>query len=412
MMEWMDAARQAAEILGPEVVKAGARRVRRDILGTPVERGMRDVYTRAIASLLVEVKDARMASGGAPAPEAMETAETTLRAMCFDDETAGLLLNITLRPGPVPVEALRGRAAALGRHPDSFPTPFDGAMRVFADKVWVEFLAEAVAQNSRIQPVINEGVLVTVRSLHRMATSGDVGPEYSEVGPSSPDADELEEARRKLEALPLEEVPEDRAALPARSFMPLRPNPNFVGRREDLKRIAAGLKAGGTAAIGEVAVAASSGLGGLGKTQLACEFVYRYGRFFHGVYRLNFGDPARIPAEVAACGGSGGMNLHPGEYHQLPLEDRARAVMAEWQGDLPRLLVFDNCEDEELLDRWLPPVGGCRVLVTSRGGSWDPSLGVTDLKLGVLDRPESVELLRKYRPDLPADDPRLGAIAA
>ncbi|MDP9440375.1 MAG: hypothetical protein M3P49_16825, partial [Actinomycetota bacterium] len=201
-------------------------------------------------------------------------------------------------------------------------------------------------------------------------------------------ADELEEARRKLEGLPPEEVPEDRATLPPRSVMPLRPNPNFVGRHEDLKRIAANLKAGGATAIGEVTVAASSGLGGVGKTQLACEFVHRYGRFFHGVYWLNFGDPARIPAEIAACGGAGGMNLRPGEYHELPLEDRARAVMAEWQSDLPRLLVFDNCEDEELLDRWLPPSGGCRVLVTSRRGSWDPSLGVADLNLGVFDRAE------------------------
>jgi hypothetical protein len=185
MTEWMDAARQVAEILGPEVVKAGARRVRRDILGTPVERGMRDVYTRAIASLLVEVKDARIASGGASAPEAMKTAETMLRGMCSNDETAGLLLNITLRPGPVPVEALRGRAAALGHHPDSFPIPFDGAMRILADKVWVEFVAEAGKENSRIQPVINEGLLVTVRSLHRMAVSGGERPEYSDVGPSS-----------------------------------------------------------------------------------------------------------------------------------------------------------------------------------------------------------------------------------
>jgi hypothetical protein len=406
------AALKAAEALASELVKAGARRVKRDILGTPVERGMRDVYKRAIAGLLVEVGETRVATGGAPDPEAMKVAKTMLKGMCSDDETASLLLNITLRPGPaVPVEALRRRAAALDCHPDSFPIHFDSAMRLLVDKVWVEFQAEALKENSRIQPVVNEGVLVTVGSLHRMAMSGGIGPEYSEVAPSSPSVSELEEARRKLEGLPLKEIPEDRAVLPPRSFMPLRPNPNFVGRHEDLKRIAASLKAGGTAAIGEVAVAASSGLGGVGKTQLACEFVYRYGRYFHGVYWLNFGDPASIPAELASCGGAGGMNLYPGDYHGLPVEERVRAVMAEWQGELPRLLVFDNCEDDGLLDRWLPPTGGCRVLVTSRRGSWDPSLGVTDLKLGVFDRWESVALLREYRPDLPPDDPHLHAIA-
>ena len=412
MTEWMDAARQAAEILGPEVVKTGARRLGRSFLGTPTERGMGDVYTRSIAGCLVEVAEAGEASGDPPDPEAMKLAETVFGGLCADDEAAGLLLNVALRPGPIPFAALRGRAVAVGYEPDTLPFAFDGAMRTLAGKVWEEFLAEAGKDNSRIQPLVNQALLAAVRSLHRMAESEGEGPEYSDVGPSLPEQSELEAAHAKLEALPTDVVPEYRPGPPPGSVMPLRPNQNFVGRREDLKKIAANLKAGGTAAIGEVTVAASSGLGGVGKSQLACEFVHRYGRFFHGVYWLNFGDPAGIPAEIASCGGAGAMNLRPRDYHGLPVEERVRAAMAEWQSDLPRLLVFDSCEDEELLDRWLPPTGGCRVLVTSRRGSWDPSLGVSDLKLGVLDRPESVELLRRYRPDLPADDPRLHDIAA
>lgn len=255
---------------------------------------------------------------------------------------------------------------------------------------------------------VNRGAVV-VGDHNRVEVHAGVTYGYSEVAPSSADPAELEGARRQLEDLPVEDVP-DRAGLPPRSVMRLRPNPHFVGRREDLKKIAAALKAGGATAIGEVTVAASSGLGGVGKTQLACEFVYCYGRYFHGVYWLGFGDPSGVPAEVASCGGAGSMNLRP-DFHTLPLEERVRAVMAEWQGELPRLLVFDNCEDEGLLDRWLPPTGGCRVLVTSRRGSWDPSLGVTDLKLGVLGRPESVALLREHRPDLTPDDPHLHAIA-
>lgn len=257
---------------------------------------------------------------------------------------------------------------------------------------------------------VNQGAVV-VGDYNRVEVHAGVTYAYSEVEASSPDPAELEGAHRRLEALPVDDVPDDRAGLPPRSVMRLRPNPIFVGRREDLKRIATNLKAGGATAIGEVTVAASSGLGGVGKTPLACEFVYRYGRFFHGVYWLNFGKPAEIPAEVASCGGAGGMNLRPYDYRELPVEERVRAVKAEWQNDLPRLLVFDNCEDEELLDRWLPPAGGCRVLVTSRRGSWDPSLGVTDLKLSVLERWESVALLREHRPDLPADSPDLDAIA-
>ncbi len=239
--------------------------------------------------------------------------------------------------------------------------------------------------------------------------AGDVTYDYSDVTPRSTDPGELDEARRRLGELPLEELP-DRAALPERSVMPLRPNPHFVGRREDLKRIAASLMSGDTAAIGEVTVAASGGLGGVGKTQLACEFVHRYGRYFHGVYWLSFGNPDGVPTEVASCGSAGGMALRP-DFHALPLDERVREVMAAWQGELPRLLVFDDCWDEDLLDRWLPSTGGCRVLITSRRSQWDEALGVTELPLDVLDRRESVALLREYRPDLPAENPGLHAIA-
>lgn len=401
---------KAAEILAPEVVKTGARRVRRHILGTPAERGMQDVYTRSIVGLLVEVADVGEGSDSAPDPEAMKVAETVLEKLCSDDEASGLLLNVALRPGPVPVEALRSRAAALGSEPGTLPFVFDDAMETLAGKVWEEFLAEAVKDNSRIQPLVNEAMLATVRSLYRAVTSKGPGPDYSETAPSQPDPDELDEALRTLDGLPLEEVP-DRGSLPRPAVMPLRRNPNFVGRRDDLKMIAAVLKAGSAAAVGEATVAASSGLGGVGKTQLACEFVHRYGRYFHGVYWLDFGNPEGIPAEVASCGGAGGMNLRPRDFRALSIEERVEAVMSEWQGELPRLLVFDNCEDENLLERWLPPTGGCRVLVTSRRESWDPLLGVNDLELGVFGRDDSVELLRKYRPDLPADDPDLHAIA-
>lgn len=50
-------------------------------------------------------------------------------------------------------------------------------------------------------------------------------------------------------------------------------------------------------------------------------------------------------------------------------------------------------------------------MVTSRGARWDPSLGVTDLPLDVFSRQESLALLLRYRPDLPADSLELHAVA-
>jgi hypothetical protein len=102
------------------------------------------------------------------------------------------------------------------------------------------------------------------------------------------------------------------------------------------------------------------------------------------------------------------MGLHP-LYHELPVEEQARLVQAAWAQPVARLLIFDNCEDEALLEAWRPPSGGSLLLVTARRANWDPELGVRPLRLGVLDRAESVALLRRYLAnDLRVGDRRAG----
>ena len=210
-----------------------------------------------------------------------------------------------------------------------------------------------------------------------------------------------------LDALPLDEIP-DPSPLPPGSRMPFAINPLFVGRQDDLRTLARQLKAGETSAVGQIA--AATGLGGIGKTQLASEFVHRYGRFFEGgVFWMSFADPAAVPAEVAACGRS--LGLHP-SWDGLTLDQQVQLVEDAWARSMPRLLVFDNCEEEDLLARWRPRFGGARVLITSRRAQWDLSLGVQPLQIGTLPRAVSIELLRKFRPDLPAEDQTLDALAA
>jgi tetratricopeptide (TPR) repeat protein len=232
---------------------------------------------------------------------------------------------------------------------------------------------------------------------------------YQYVPPQPVDDATIAAATQRLAELPLAAVP-DPGTLPAHSRMLLSPNPIFVGRADDLQKLAATVTAGEGGA--GTRAAALAGLGGVGKTQLACEFVHRYGPWFAGgVFWLSLADSSAIAAEVAACGGPGGLDLRP-DFAALDLEDRVRLVMAAWQSGLPRLLVFDNCEDEALLAQWRPPTGGCRVLVTTRREEWDLALGVEVLRLGVLRRKEGVELLHRHRPDLPVDDAGLQALAA
>ncbi|EFO80190.1 TPR repeat-containing protein [Oscillochloris trichoides DG-6] len=216
---------------------------------------------------------------------------------------------------------------------------------------------------------------------------------------------DLASALELLAAMPLDDPP-PHAPLPTPHRMPFSRNPHFVGRGDDLRWLAATLKGGATAAIGQIA--AATGLGGVGKTNLATEFAHRYGQFFAGgVFWLSFADPQVITAEIAACG----MALNLPGFADLKIDDQVRRVMAAWQEALPRLLIFDNCEDEALLAQWRPTTGGCRVLVTSRRAIWSRSLAVASHPLGILSREESIALLHKHRPDLAADDPWLAAIA-
>ena len=205
-------------------------------------------------------------------------------------------------------------------------------------------------------------------------------------------------------ALPLDTLPAP-ASLPPGSHMPLPRHTLFVGRETALLQLATLLQGGDTAAIGQIA--AATGLGGIGKTQLASEFVHRYGQFFAGgVCWLSFADAAAVPAQVAACG----FNLAP-DFASQPLEAQVQQVQRAWQDPVPRLLVFDNCEDAAVLAQWRPTTGGCRVVVTSRLGQWGAVLGVGVLALEVLPRPESIALLRKHRPELAEDDADLDALA-
>ena len=230
-----------------------------------------------------------------------------------------------------------------------------------------------------------------------------------ELGPA-PDAwAQFAQARSLLASLPTEALP-THAPLPPGPRMPISPNPLFVGRGEELHQIIAAIRGcDTTVALGQVV--ASTGLGGMGKTQLAVELVHRYGCFFAGgVFWLSFASADEIPLQVAACAGSGAVGLEA-DVSSRPLDERVKLVLGAWQSAVPRLLVFDNCEEESLVETWRPTSGGCRVLVTSRRSHWSPTLGVTPLALDLLRRADSIELLRRYRPELPADDPRLDAIA-
>jgi len=168
--------------------------------------------------------------------------------------------------------------------------------------------------------------------------------------------------------------------------MKLFHNPLFFGRDHELKKLVQVLNETKQAIV-------ITGIPGIGKTQLAVEFAWRYGRYFpDGVFWLNFEDSSHVLTEVAECGKENHLNLQ--NFDGVPLTEQVNRVLDEWGQEKSRLLIFDNCEDEELFEEWQIKAGKCRILVTSRIGDWDPHLKVQVLHLDALNIESSTDLLK------------------
>jgi tetratricopeptide (TPR) repeat protein len=225
---------------------------------------------------------------------------------------------------------------------------------------------------------------------------------YHNVTSRTVKPEDLAAAEKLLSGLPTELVPSV-AALPAASRVAYRPNPLFVGREDQLRALALALRSSRAAAV--------TGMPGIGKTQVASEFVHRYGQYFGGgVFWLSFADPRAVATEIATCGSAEHLAVRP-DFSSLTLNDQVGLVLAAWASPLPRLLVFDNCEDAALLDQWGPQTGGCRVLLTSRRAEWPAALDVRVVSLRLFSPEDSVALLCQYLKDAQADTRVLAEIA-
>ena len=132
------------------------------------------------------------------------------------------------------------------------------------------------------------------------------------------------------------------------------------------------------------------GLGGVGKSQLAVEFAHRYGPWFAGgVFWLDCAEPASLDAQVARLGAEAALEV-PERFAAMPLAEQCATVWRLWRSGVPRLLVFDNCEDDALLAALRPKQGGCRVLVTSRRSEFSAAHGLRPVRVEALPRAESL----------------------
>ncbi|MDH6218765.1 FxSxx-COOH system tetratricopeptide repeat protein [Streptomyces pseudovenezuelae] len=180
--------------------------------------------------------------------------------------------------------------------------------------------------------------------------------------------------------------------------VPLR-NASFVGRQAQLRLLADQLGAHETAAVLPHAL---HGLGGVGKSQLALEYVHRHQREYKVICWIPAGRESLILTALAGLAVRLGLPLVGQDSGGVPAANTAvPAVLEALRRGAPYdnwLLVFDDAENVDVVRSFFPVSGPGKIIVTSRNRDWERV--ATPLPVTVFEREESIELLQKRSPDL------------
>lgn len=206
-----------------------------------------------------------------------------------------------------------------------------------------------------------------------------------------------------LFGLPEGEEEGEASALPPIWNVPHLRNLYFTGREQVLTYLRNTLASRKTVVLTQPR--AISGLGGIGKTQTAVEYAYRYGADYKAVlwaradfYKSLISDFLALAALL--------------DLPERTTADQGHAVEAvkRWlQGHSHWLLILDNADDLEMISDFLPTRGAGHVLLTSRSQATGPHIkGIELEKMGQ----EEGALLLLHRAKLLAEDAPLESASA
>src|SRR5579864_7254433 len=159
--------------------------------------------------------------------------------------------------------------------------------------------------------------------------------------------------------------------------VPFGRNPFFTGRGALLARLHEQLSGTGSAALNQFT--ALSGLGGIGKTQMAIEYAYRYRDEYRAVLWARADSRETLIADYVAIARLLGLPDHNAQ-EQMQVVTTAKRWLQEHEG---WLLILDNADDLSLLPDFLPRDGTGHLLLTTRAqatGKIAKSLSVEKMK--------------------------------
>ena len=186
-------------------------------------------------------------------------------------------------------------------------------------------------------------------------------------------------------------------------------NDNFTGREKDLRGLREQLRSFSPHVARPVVL---HGTGGVGKTQIALEYVHRFKNTYDLVWWVDCGQPESIDLRMA--------DLAPLLRERFGVTLPAAATVQEQaqtvsevlsRGEVvPRwIVVYDNAEDIEAVKQYLPDGGG-HILITSQNAAWADQ-GARSLPIELFQREESISYLRRVVPFLSVQEAHEIAVA-
>lgn len=205
--------------------------------------------------------------------------------------------------------------------------------------------------------------------------------------------------------------------LPKNSYIPFNPNPHFTGRQSDLLelylKMIGSLNKIGINQVGTV------GMGGIGKTQLAVEFAYRFGFAFEEVFWIQAARPEEWRKEFVRLA-KNHLQLEIKNPESADADEQYIYALQGYFKEESRkntLVIMDNVSEPQMLNNdtfllGIPPLNlGCDLLFTTRQHFQLP--GVSAQAVDILSPEYAYDLLTADRqPQTPAEQDNAHAICS